>query len=61
MKVRRCVKRQGARHSLSIRHVPPHDERNLLLSELLDSNLQRIRLALKINQDGRVHAVNTFS
>lgn len=42
--------------SLSVRHVTPHDQWNLLLLELLLRNEQRISLALKVDQNRRVHA-----
>lgn len=41
----------------SIWEVAPNNEGNLLLSELLDSDLQRIRLALNVDKDWRIHAV----
>ena len=48
-------------HLLSIWQVPAHDERNLLLPQLLDGNLQRIRLALEVDQHRRVHAARSVS
>lgn len=41
---------------LSIREITPDNERDLLLPQLLDSDLERIRLALKIDQNRCVHA-----
>lgn len=42
---------------LSVRQVPPHDQRDLLLAQLLDSNLQRVGLSLQVDKDRCVHAV----
>ena len=42
-------------NSLSVRKISPHNQRNLLLPQLLDCNLQRIRLSLKVNEYGRIH------
>ena len=40
---------------LSVRKIPPHDKRYLLLIQLLQRNLKGVRLALKIDQDWRIH------
>lgn len=40
----------------AIGQVAPNSERDLLLVQLLDRNLQRIRLALQIHQHRRIHA-----
>lgn len=50
------TKQPDSQNILSIRHIPAHDKRNLLLAQLLDGNLQGICLALEIDQDGSVHA-----
>jgi hypothetical protein len=41
----------------TIGQVSAHNQRDLLLAQLLDGNLQRIRLALDVNQDRSVHTV----
>lgn len=41
----------------SIRHVAPHNQRNLLLAEFLDGDLQWVGLSFKIDENGSVHAV----
>lgn len=47
----------GTHHdSLSVRHVSPHDQGYLLLSQLLDSNLQRIGFSFQVNKNWRIHA-----
>lgn len=38
-----------------IRKISPHNERNFLLVEFLDSNLQRVRFTLKIDKHRSVH------
>lgn len=47
---------KGKKNILSIRHVPSHNQRNFLLAQLFDGDLQGVRLALEVDQDGRVHA-----
>lgn len=46
---------------LSIRHVATDNQRDLLLAQLLNGDLKRIRLALEINQHWRVHATKRNS
>ena len=41
-----------------IRQIPSHNKRHLLLPQLLDSNLQRVCLALYIHQHRRIHTKN---
>lgn len=41
---------------LAIREVSSHDQRDLLLSHLLDGDLEGIRLTLEIDQHWRIHA-----
>lgn len=45
-----------AANLLSVRKIPTNNERDLLLPQLLDGDLQRIRLALEVDQHRRVHA-----
>ena len=53
-----CVSQRVPRLDLlAIRHVSSHNQRNLLLSKLLDGNLKRVRLALQVHQHRRIHAV----
>lgn len=47
----------GEINSLSIRKIPPDDERDLLLSQLLHGYLQRIRLTLEVDQNRGIHTV----
>ena len=39
----------------SIRHESPHNKWDFLRPQLLNCNLQRIRLSLQIHQNGRIH------
>lgn len=43
-------------HLLSVWQVSSHDQRNLLLVQFFDSNLQGIRFSFKINKHRSVHA-----
>ena len=40
----------------AVREVPAHGEGDLLLSQLLLGNLQRVRLVRQLHEDGRIHA-----
>eukprot|EP00740_Mantoniella_antarctica_P007645 CAMPEP_0181365228 /NCGR_PEP_ID=MMETSP1106-20121128/9931_1 /TAXON_ID=81844 /ORGANISM="Mantoniella antarctica, Strain SL-175" /LENGTH=99 /DNA_ID=CAMNT_0023480241 /DNA_START=311 /DNA_END=610 /DNA_ORIENTATION=+ len=40
----------------AVRQVPPDDERNALLTQLLARDLQGVRLVLQLHQHRRVHA-----
>lgn len=46
---------------LSVGKVSPDNQRNFLLIEFLESNLKRIGLAFKINQDRSIHTENTIN
>lgn len=46
---------------LSVWKVSPDDQRNFLLIEFLESNLERIGLAFKINQDRSIHTEHTIN
>jgi hypothetical protein len=46
-------------YSLSVRKVSPNDQRDFLLIEFLESNLERIGLAFKINQNRGIHTMTT--
>ena len=46
-------------YSPAIRQIAPDNKGNLLLSQFLDCDLQRIRLALKVHQDRRVRDAGT--
>lgn len=52
--------RESKNYLLSVRKVSPNDQRNLLLIEFLESNLERIGLAFKINQNGSIHTEETY-
>jgi hypothetical protein len=54
------VLEQGPVDSPSIRQVSPHDQRNFLLIELFDCDLQRICLTLEIDQYRRIHAEDCY-
>lgn len=49
------------RNLLSIRHVAAHDQRDLLLAQLFDSDLQRIGLSLQVDEDRSVHAIRVLA
>lgn len=59
MKVSKLIAKAPTRKGkdiLSVGHVPPHDQRDLLLAQLFDSDLQGVGLSLKIHEDRSVHA-----
>jgi hypothetical protein len=48
---------EKVRDKPSIRQVPPDHERDLLLPQLLDGDLQRVRLVLQVHQHRRILAI----
>jgi len=45
-------------HLPSVWQIPPHNKRHLLLSQLLDGDLQGVGLAFDIDKHGRIHTVS---
>lgn len=45
----------------SIGHVSSNDQRNLFLSQLLERNLQRIRLSFQVHKNRRIHTIDHIS
>lgn len=49
---------RGGYHLRSIGQIPPHNKRDLLLGQLFDGNLQRIRLSLEVYKHWRIETDN---
>lgn len=51
----------GHKYVPAIGEISAHDQRDLLFAQLFDGDLERVRFAFQVDEDGRVHTIWTKS